>query len=379
VTASHTTESGLSLAGEEGLSFDIGTEHASHVGNVGAKGLLFIGDPHLSSRKPGRRTDTDFAGTVLDKLDQAFTLARKAALQPVILGDLFDRAGEHDLHLLSRLLALLARHAKEGGIIPVTLVGNHDMRDTELSGDTTLSVVRESGLIRVFDSVRPFFVQGEPETINGETFMDPVAVLLPFSYGQEDVLLAGVSGLLKEAPNDVPVIALTHADFAFQGAYPGAKEMKAIPGVQMVVNGHMHKLTPAVRRGDTLWWNPGNITRMSVDCEGHPPRVWVWRPGDDALTGVELRHEKTVFNRAGIAVDADDAGLKDALQDIPVSSRFVEMLKAQKAQEAPLTDDASGLLTELEAVCTERKVDPVVMRILHGLVQDGCLLDARAA
>ena len=119
-------------------------------------GLLFIGDPHLSSRKPGRRTDVNFAGTVLNKLAQAFDIAREHGLQPVILGDLFDRAGEQDLMVLSGLLHLLRDHRDAGGLIPVTLAGNHDMKDATLSGDTALSVIHESGLLRVLEDAVPF-------------------------------------------------------------------------------------------------------------------------------------------------------------------------------------------------------------------------------
>jgi DNA repair exonuclease SbcCD nuclease subunit len=349
-----------------------------------ANGLLFIGDPHLSSRRPGRRTDTDFAGTVLKKLSHAFRIAREGGLQPVILGDLFDRPGEQDLMVLSRFLRLLRDHRDADGLIPVTLAGNHDMKDVTLSGDTALAVVHESGLLRVLEDAVPVPVY---RMADGQDKRDScIAVLIPYSYGQEHRLLEnGVSsedmaralGLEPEqplsavlAPNAL-VIALTHADFAFAGAYPGAREIVEIPGVDLVVNGHMHKLCPTVRRGSTLWWNPGNITRMSMDCEGHAPRVWSWRPGEDTLTGIHLPHERFVFNRVGVAVEADVDGLKAEISDAPdtfVSSRFVEMLKEQRLQDSAVTEDASGLMEEIRMVCSEKQVDEVVA----GILQDMC-------
>ncbi len=348
--------------------------------DVQTNGLLFIGDPHLSSRRPGRRMDVNFAETVLNKLAQAFDIARENALQPVILGDVFDRAGEQDLKVLSGLLRLLRDHRNAGGPIPVTLAGNHDMKDATLSEDTALAVIHESGLLRVLEDAVPFPVcrvadkRGEKATC--------IAVLLPYSYGQEDRLLNGgiraddiVAALdLASADRspDALVIALTHADFAFDGAYPGAKEIVEIPGVDMVVNGHMHKLCPTVRRGNTLWWNPGNITRMSMDCESHAPRVWSWKMGEDTLTGIHLRHEKFIFNRTGVAVGPDMNGLKEELRT-PVdasSSRFVEMLKAQQAQEAPLTEDASELMAEIQAVCAEQKSGDIVSDILQQMMSN---------
>lgn len=330
-----------------------------------AKGLLFIGDPHLSSRKPGRRTDKDFTGTVLDKLDQAFQIARNDGLLPVILGDLFDRAGDNDCSMLSRLLKLLREHREQNGVTPVSLVGNHDLKDARLSMDTALAVVRESGLLTLLEDAVPLTVPG-------------VSVLWPLSYGQADGIHE-MDGRLLSNDDGLPVIALTHGDFAFQGAYPGAALMVEIPGLCMVVNGHMHKPAPDVRCGGaapgtgTLWCNPGNITRMSVDCEEDQPSVWSWYRGDHGLTRHVLRYEKTVFDRTGISVLPDRAGLKEEMtvDGIPVNahhSAFAELLKAQKASDAPLTEDAGVLLEELDAVCVERKAGPVVTAMLRGLL-----------
>lgn len=324
-----------------------------------AKGLLFIGDPHLSSRKPGRRTDKDFTGTVLDKLDQAFQIARNDGLLPVILGDLFDRAGDNDCSMLSRLLKLLREHREQNGVMPVSLVGNHDLKDARLSMDTALAVVRESGLLTLLEDVVPLTVPG-------------VSVLWPLSYGQAGAIHE-MDGRLLRNDDDLPVIALTHGDFAFQGAYPGATPMVEIPGVCMVVNGHMHKSAPDVRHGETLWCNPGNITRMSVDCEDDQPSVWSWCRGDHGLTRHVLRYEKTVFDRTGMSVLPDRAGLNEEMtvDGVPVNahhSAFAELLKAQKASDAPLTEDAGVLLEELDAVCVERKAGPVVTAMLRGLL-----------
>lgn len=330
-----------------------------------AKGLLFIGDPHLSSRKPGRRTDKDFTGTVLDKLDQAFQIARNDGLLPVILGDLFDRAGDNDCSMLSRLLKLLREHREQNGVTPISLVGNHDLKDARLSMDTALAVVRESGLLTLLEDAVPLTVPG-------------VSVLWPLSYGQADGIHE-MDGRLLSNDDGLPVIALTHGDFAFQGAYPGAALMVEIPGVCMVVNGHMHKSAPDVRCGGaapgtgTLWCNPGNITRMSVDCENDQPSVWSWYMRDHGLTRHVLRYEKTVFDLTGISVLPDRAGLNEEMtvDGIPVNaqhSAFAELLKAQKASDAPLTEDAGVLLEELDAVCTERKAGPVVTAMLRGLL-----------
>ena len=56
-------------------------------------GIIFIGDPHITSRKPGRRKD-DFEQAILGKLQESINIANSNDCQPIILGDLFDRPKE---------------------------------------------------------------------------------------------------------------------------------------------------------------------------------------------------------------------------------------------------------------------------------------------
>lgn len=117
---------------------------------------------------------------------------------------------------------------------------------------------------------------------------------------------------------------------------------------------------------------------MSMDCENHMPRVWALEKDDEILTGIPLKYKEKVFNRTGNIVDKNDRALKDEIQDgEPVhseyeygTSRFVEMLKNQKSQDAPLTEDASELLVELKSVCEEQKTDTVTLGIIHQMMNE---------
>ncbi|MEY2341535.1 exonuclease SbcCD subunit D [Acidithiobacillus sp. IBUN Pt1247-S3] len=318
------------------------------------QGLLFIGDPHLSSVRPGRRLDNDFAGTVLDALDQSLTLAREHQWQPIILGDLFDRAPDNGLSMLSRLFWLLRRHLQKDGLLPWCLVGNHDLRDGLLGDDTALGCVRASGLLRVLET------REAPEPVH----LPGLAWVLPLSYASSIDTLAPMATLCKQQEN-LPVIALTHQDLAFPGMYPQAQPLISIPGVDLVVNGHMHKPQPWVRKENTLWCNPGNITRMSIDCEEQEPAVWSWPAKKEGLERHVLRHEKKIFDRTGMRTQPDEGALREALATpagIP-ESQFSDLLKQQDF--GAMTEDAAILQEELEAVLQERKVDPVVSEILR--------------
>jgi len=106
-----------------------------------------------------------------------------------------------------------------------------------------------------------------------------------------------------EAAAGETVVLVTHHDLAFQGAYPGAAPLKQIAGCQMVVNGHMHKTTPSVPIGTTVWHNPGNITRLSVDCLDHVPSVWAWgvRCLGVQAEQIALMYERDCFDMTGLA------------------------------------------------------------------------------
>jgi metallophosphoesterase superfamily enzyme len=108
-------------------------------------GLLVIGDLHVSSRRPGRRTDASWPEPILRKLERCAAIANERDLLPVLLGDLFERPVEPDMALLSRLVRILKsfRHR------PLANVGNHDIGHTRLSDGDSLAVLALSDVLDV--------------------------------------------------------------------------------------------------------------------------------------------------------------------------------------------------------------------------------------
>src|SRR3546814_7832118 len=99
------------------------------------------------------------------------------------------------------------------------------------------------------------------------------------------------------------IVWLTHEDLAFDGSYPGAKELYEVPGVSLVVNGHMHLTKKPRNVGGTMWFNPGNITRVAVDAKDHVPAVWKFDPVN-GIERIELTHEKDIFDLTGRLIDS---------------------------------------------------------------------------
>jgi predicted phosphodiesterase len=225
------------------------------------QGLLFIGDPHVASRPPGFRKD-DYPTAILDKLQWALDYAKQHLLRPVLLGDLFDFPRDNANWLLVRLLHML------DGTLAIS--GNHDCKENTLGDNDTLSILVAAGALRLLDEQHPWVttINTRPVLVGGTCWgeripksFDPLPHFLHSGLGTQD------SGL---------VFWITHHDLRFPGYEESARlDCREIPGIDVVVNGHIHRDLGRVQAGRTLWINPGNIARIarSDASRAHAPSV----------------------------------------------------------------------------------------------------------
>jgi predicted phosphodiesterase len=205
-------------------------------------GILFIGDPHLASRPPGFRKD-DYPAVILEKLRWSLDYAREHRLLPVLLGDLFDYPRDNANWLLTRLFSLL------DGTLAIS--GNHDCKENTLDENDTLSVLITGGAIKLVDEKRPWTgqINARPVIIGGTSWGQP----LPKSFNSG--LSTQHSGL---------AFWISHHDLRFPGYEDAARfDCHEIPGIDVIVNGHIHRNLGQVQAGNTLWINPGNIARLA--------------------------------------------------------------------------------------------------------------------
>jgi predicted phosphodiesterase len=210
-------------------------------------GLLFVGDPHLASRVPGFRKD-DYPRTILAKLRWAVDYAASERLLPILLGDLFDFPRDNANWMLVELLALFA--GCPGGCAS-GIFGNHDCKENELGINDTLSVLVTAGHVRLLDrSPWRGRINGCQVIVGGTSWNQQ----LPEAFER--------SPLPPGEP--VRVFWVTHHDLRFPG-YEEQAHMgcRAIEGIDVVVNGHIHRALGEVIAGNTTWLNPGNITRVT--------------------------------------------------------------------------------------------------------------------
>ena len=282
-------------------------------------GLLFIGDPHLAATPPGFRID-DYRRTILGKLSFCLDLAAKENYLPIILGDLFHLPRNNPNHLLVDVMELFRPQH------PWVLVGNHDKHEARLTRDVSLAVLQAAGVIRLLAEA------------------GPVAVV-PIDRHQ---VLIGASPDWTPLPANVDrqgadvVIWLTHHDLHFPDYDAGKVGLKEIPGVDLVVNGHIHTPKPPQQCGQTLWVNPGGISRVtrSPITQIIQPAAALWRPALRAPESIPIPHQP--FEEIFLPFSADEASRHYALDE----SLFIKGLENLLIRK---TAEGVGLKSFLEA------------------------------
>lgn len=247
------------------------------------QGLLCIGDPHLCTWAPGYRKD-EYPQSVLKKLDWALTHARQNALLPVLLGDLFHVPRDNANWLIAHLMALL-----DGQIL--TVIGNHDVSEDQLCKDDSLSVIFAANRLIRLDQA-PWL-----GTING------IAVAIGGTNNGQRLPTAVDRAALG---NPRWVFWVAHHDILFPG-YEEAGDIGCaeIPGVDVVVNGHIHRCLPDVVRGGTTWCNPGNIARVrrSDATQQHIPGVLRIDIATDGWTKTRIQVPHQAFEQVFYPVE----------------------------------------------------------------------------
>jgi len=229
-----------------------------------ADGLLLIADPHVAATPPMQRLES-YMDDVLAKLAACLDHAAASRLVPVILGDLFHWPRENPNTLMVALIDLLRPHH------PYVLVGNHDKYQARFTADTSLAVLRAAGVVAVLDEPGLFLRLATP-TGTAILGASPDGTPVPSS--------------VEKSPEETSVW-LTHHNIGFPDFLEKHVKIREIPGLDWVINGHIHRPQPMVTAGATHWANPGNITRLqfSPRSKARIPAAAIWRPG---MTELEI-------------------------------------------------------------------------------------------
>lgn len=288
------------------------------------QGILFIGDPHLASHNPGFRKD-DYPRTALAKLQWSLDYAGREHLLPAILGDLFHRPRDNANWLIGDLLAMLARQEV------LAIWGNHDCQRDDLEDDDSFSILLKAGALRLVTCQRPWV-----GCMNGRS-----VVIVGTPWGDRPEKVVSIAAVAEGDGNGAAplVFSMMHHDITVPG-YEGRMPPREIQGVDVVINGHIHRPLPDVAQGATLWLTPGNISRVSRSDASREQRPSVLEarigPQGWSRRTVEVPHEPfdVVFHEEVVAEEVQ-AG----------ESAFIQGLAELAARR---TDSGAGLEAFLE-------------------------------
>ncbi len=239
-------------------------------------GLLVIGDPHLEGRVPGFRKD-DYPQTILKKLRWCLNRAKKDKLLPVILGDLFQLPRDNPNWLLVELLEMFDCEI-------IGIYGNHDVHENQIDENDSLSVLAGAGRLKLLDEHQNFqgnfngrdvFIGGTPW---GQHLPDSVEMSVGSIKRKKDSSNQATLGFSNPdlGADDPLVIWLCHHDLIVPG-YEQAGKIKISDqlGIDILINGHIHRRLDEVIAGKTKIITPGNISRRkrSDVTREHVPSV----------------------------------------------------------------------------------------------------------
>lgn len=290
---------------------------AESLPRIQACGLLFVADPHFAATPPGQRNE-DYPLHVFEKVRAALDYAAERDLQAVFLGDVFHWPRDNPNSLLVALIDFFAEHNRSRRK-PWALVGNHDKYQARYTQDVSLAVLEAAGVLQVMDTQGLQFELQAP--------------------GQR--LLLGASPEFCDLPEgrekegDEVVLWVTHHNIGFPDFQEKPLRIREIPGVDWIVNGHIHRPQPTQTRGGTRWVNPGGLMRMQFTRYNmeRKPQVAVWTPqcqqrGDLEFWQVPVRPFQEVFPDQELPQEALGQAERESL-----FVRGLERLALRRTQE----------------------------------------------
>ncbi len=318
------------------------------------EGLLIFGDPHLEGRQPNFRKD-DYPNVILKKIEFCLEYCRQHKLQPVCLGDLFDKPRDNSNWMMGNLIEM-TQHTPIIGIF-----GNHDCAQPELNDDDSLSVLVKSGGYKLV-SAADFWtgsINGRRLVVAGSSYRHPI----PKTFDCRLVPQVSDKSGSKDARPPL-VIWLTHHDISFKEYENGRTSVHEIENVDVLVNGHIHRRLDPIVAGKTTWINPGNITRRSrsESNQAHVPKALHVKVSDVGLKFEdvviphkpfdEIFHEAMVPTEQSHGESAFISGLKELTNRRTDSGAGLnEFLKENIGQFEP--DVADQILTLAKEITQE--------------------------
>lgn len=289
------------------------------------RGLMFIGDPHLEARIPGFRKD-DYPLVALQKFRWCLTYARQQQLQPILLGDLFQLPQDNPNWLVSSIIEAIEEP------LPA-IYGNHDVRENSLKSNDSIHILFAGGHLQRLSAEMPWCgTVGAKRVVVGGTVWGE---RLPKQFETAD-------------PEHALTVWVTHHDIFIPG-YEEAGRIRPcdLPGIDLIVNGHIHRRLAPVTKGNTHWITAGNITRRarSDASRDHIPAVPCLFPAD-----IDTSHDAI----AEFTFEATN-GQRWQIRWIPLPHEpFNDVFHPEMETDAAGEEQRSGFIADLRELTVRR-------------------------
>lgn len=302
-----------------------------------ANGFLVINDSHLDDTAPSSRVD-DYPSSVLSKFHAAVEFANQNKLIICNAGDILGHSVLKSESYKYQIMQIIG-----SSLYPILAIpGNHDMSASKLSEKDTLwlistftnmDVIVDTGIIDVIElhtdhGVRMVGVGGSP-------------------YGQP-LPQGGV-----DWGTDVSLgLWLTHHNLPFSSHYKkqATSAFMPLPGVDIVMNGHLHHAAPPVKSGETTYYNNGSIARTKSNERERTPCGTVILPDKFMETiSFDMDGGKNAFSSAAGRASAPavfgvtpEEGQESVLEQRNRFTTFLTQGDTESETVGKLLDDAFG-------------------------------------
>ena len=174
-------------------------------------------------------------------------------------------------------------------------------------------------------------MNGQPAMIGGSSYRAdiPTSVELPTADFKPVTDLFGSSSDLVQ-----PFIAwITHHDIVWNKALEHTGSLRPFPieNCNVLINGHIHRRQDSIQAGDTLWMNPGNISRRSRGeaTMAHVPSALQIKVDSAGFTSawIEIPHQpfdKVFYSELTDTLDPDEEGSSFVVGLADLTSRLTD-------------------------------------------------------
>lgn len=300
--------------------------------------FIFYTDFHLTGKRPRSRTD-EFPDVQLAKLEEIYKAAITEEVDFMVFGgDFFNTHNVRSYEMITRAIRII----KSVPVMTYSIVGQHDLIGYNQS------TYKTSAIAFLEEHCDKYEALWEPMEVSGNTIIpchwyDDIDELVK-KYAKKNLQSGGKS------------ILLAHKTIAHEALPFNTIQTKDIGGdFDLVLSGDWHGGFDQHIISDTIFYNPGSLSRMSISDSHRSPQYAVVEIEDDiTITPVKL----------DCASSADEIFEQSFLEEIKQSATIDTEAFVNKLESLAVDTDVSDIFDLIQKVGSENKIKADVLDYL---------------